>query len=455
MLLYVSWRCSIITIASDIRYKALSLRSRIFKRLVGFAILLLLLVFGLLWLLLDTKPLVISDERINPDVASLAEQVLQRSRRAYQRTYFELSSDEANALITIGRRLYPEINARVNIAENQMLAAATIPVFGERLFLNVSTLVQSSEKEAALDYVQVGRAKLPGRMVLWWGEMTGNWYLRGQQASLVRQAIRQVIVQDNLLIVHYQWPEQFHVNALLRKRDQLQPFGDPARMQHYYQLLASYPVMEARVSLVTYLELLFREAGIRTANDVETSALEENQAAILALAVFLGGAEFEIVLGNLRGAMPVSPRRHQVTLAERVDLQLHFVYSAAIKTLTNRDIGFLAGEMKELLDANPGGSGFSFADLLADKAGIRFAEAALASEASARYLQDALSQGIEEHQILPDISSLPEHIHYDAFVADFEHVDSVAYRAMLRQIESALNALDLYHHSGSRAVLLD
>ena len=40
---------------------------------------------------------------------------------------------------------------------------------------------------------------------------------------------------------------------------------------------------------------------------------------------------------------------------------------------------FSAGEYKELLDSNPYGSGFSFDDLAADRAGIRFAARLLAA----------------------------------------------------------------------------
>lgn len=416
---------------------------RILKWLAWLSASVVLLALVLLWLMLESQPLVVSDERVSPEVASQAEQVLQRSRRAYLRTELELSADEANALITIGRRLYPQVHGRVNIAGDQLLAAVSIPVVNRRYYINVSTLIRSSQSPVFIEYVRIGRLQLPGRFALWLAETAGNIYFRGRQASLVRQAIQQVRVEDNRLVVQYQWPERFEINTLLQLRDQWQPFGDPARIQHYYQLLATQPVQGQRESLVIYLELLFREAGKRSTMDKRSSAMEENQSALLALAVFLGGQEFELVLGNVRGSLPAR-NQLQVTLADRVDLQLHFVFSAAIKTLTNKDIGFLAGEMKELLDTNPGGSGFSFADLMADKAGVRFAEVALASEDSARFLQAYIRNGLTEQQILPDIRDLPEGISYDSFKLDFEHLDSEAYLDMLAFIKQELDALPLY-----------
>ena len=51
--------------------------------------------------------------------------------------------------------------------------------------------------------------------------------------------------------------------------------------------------------------------------------------------------------------------------------------SAGIKLIADSGISFAAGEFKELLDALSGGSGFSFADLAADRAGTHFAKMAV------------------------------------------------------------------------------
>ena len=58
------------------------------------------------------------------------------------------------------------------------------------------------------------------------------------------------------------------------------------------------------------------------------------------------------------------------TLSGRGDLSLHFLYSVILEQVGKENIGLSIGELKELLDSNEGGSGFSFADLAADKAGI-------------------------------------------------------------------------------------
>jgi hypothetical protein len=66
------------------------------------------------------------------------------------------------------------------------------------------------------------------------------------------------------------------------------------------------------------------------------------------------------------------------TIQGRHDLAQHFSVSAALTALQGKKSAEMAGLVKELLDARPGGSGFSFADLAADFAGIAFAEQVLA-----------------------------------------------------------------------------
>ena len=58
---------------------------------------------------------------------------------------------------------------------------------------------------------------------------------------------------------------------------------------------------------------------------------------------------------------------------------------------------------KEMMDATPGGSGFSFVDLAADRAGVLFASAATNSSDSARALQMQVRRGLNTADYCPDI----------------------------------------------------
>ena len=66
------------------------------------------------------------------------------------------------------------------------------------------------------------------------------------------------------------------------------------------------------------------------------------------------------------------------TVHGRHDLAQHFAVSAALTAMSGAKAAEAAGLLKELLDAEPGGSGFSFCDLASDLSGVAFAEWLLA-----------------------------------------------------------------------------
>ncbi|MEN3158042.1 hypothetical protein ABC502_06630 [Alkalimonas sp. NCh-2] len=400
----------------------------------------LIALLALLVLALQTRPLVVSSYSVTPETAHSAEQLALRLRQAYGKTELTITSDEANALIAIARRLYPAVHGRVNIGNQQLLAAVSMPVMQDRLFLNVSALLLPSKQGLAVHEVRIGQLRLSGALTLRLVEWVGNYYLQPVGATQLLAAIQEVSFEQDVLMVRYQLPEQLQLGQVARLREQWQPYGDPKHIQHYYQLLARHHAESANLS--DYLNVLFIEAARRAQ---QGSAVAENQAALLALAVFFGTSKFELLLGDIRSNNRYATAPPRVTLAGRLDLQQHFVYSAAIKTLTNKDIGYLAGEMKELLDANPGGSGFSFVDLLADIAGVRFAEIALGSEQSAAALQRFIvATHLTDADVLPDFRAFPEGIAYDTFREDFDTIESEAYNQLVTAITDALHSLPLY-----------
>jgi hypothetical protein len=75
------------------------------------------------------------------------------------------------------------------------------------------------------------------------------------------------------------------------------------------------------------------------------------------------------------------------TMHDRHDLAQHFVVSAALTAVSGAKAAEAAGILKELLDAEPGGSGFSFADLASDLSGVAFAQRLLAAPEQLKALE--------------------------------------------------------------------
>ncbi len=146
-------------------------------------------------------------------------------------------------------------------------------------------------------------------------------------------------------------------------------------------------------------------------NSHRTDAVFTNKAAILALGVIVGEEKVAAVAKRRIEFVhidTIKAIRTRVTLRNRNDLARHFCVSAALAVLSDEERSMTVGIAKELMDATPGGSGFSFVDLTADRAGTLFATAATKSPGSARRLQETILQSPSVANFFPEIDELPE-----------------------------------------------
>lgn len=170
----------------------------------------------------------------------------------------------------------------------------------------------------------------------------------------------------------------------------------------------------------------------------------ENRAAIFGLAIVLGHEGIEQLVGQ---AVTLEQRKQlagtigTARLRERQDWARHFLVSAATELLADRVTGDTMGVFKESIDSQAGGSGFSFADLLANMAGMRFAERATASDASARQVQAGLAEGFRVDSIFPFAADLPEGIPANSFERDYGGVEGAAYARLVRELEYRLQEM--------------
>ncbi|WP_147869417.1 hypothetical protein [Stieleria maiorica] len=153
-------------------------------------------------------------------------------------------------------------------------------------------------------------------------------------------------------------------------------------------------------------------------NSDAADPVHTNQAAILALGVILGDEHVATLArrsldDSHHGA--ISRLRQKVKLHGRGDLPRHFWVSASLTLLADGNRSTSVGVTKELMDSNPGGSGFSFVDLVADRAGVLFAMAATRDATSATTLQQTIRDGLDAADYCPPIEGLPEGISRDEF----------------------------------------
>jgi hypothetical protein len=165
---------------------------------------------------------------------------------------------------------------------------------------------------------------------------------------------------------------------------------------------------------------------------------QEGRAALLVLATYLTGIKLAVVLPE--SAKWPRPRRVKLTLLGRHDSAQHFVVSAAMAAWAGEPAANAVGLFKEIQDSR-GGSGFSFADLAADRAGTRFGELVAGGSPRLRY---ALRSTLTDSELAPSLDGLPEPFSAADFEQRFGSGDNAAYRQVTTEIERRLAALPLY-----------
>lgn len=403
----------------------------------------LLLLALIIFLLFDFKPVVQNIYPVTPDTALQAEAFGSRLREGGLQKHLHISLHESQALIAIGQRAFPKVQAEVKMIADRASLALSYPILSGMLHLNMQVSLVSNEGGDWLEQVQLGSLSIPGAWALRAFSWQANHMLGTAEVVHLIHAVEQVQLEPNVVRFLFTIPDDLKGGFLSGLRLQRFLFVEQDRLEAYLQLLQTHYQQQKSQELSSYLSVLFR-ASYAQSQQPNVSAVSENQAALLAMGVFFGPVHFDWLLDEGRNFVLIRPAPEQVKLAERFDLQQHFVYSAVIKALTNREIGLLAGELKELLDTNPGRSGFSFVDLLADKAGLRFAELALQSERSARSLQSFFLQTVDDSDLLPVFDSLQEGIQYDQFLSYYVGLDSVAYQKQLALIQKKLVEMPLY-----------
>jgi hypothetical protein len=134
----------------------------------------------------------------------------------------------------------------------------------------------------------------------------------------------------------------------------------------------------------------------------------------------------------------------QPTMRGRPDLAKHFFVSGTLVAIVGSEGARSAGLLKELLDAN-GGSGFSFRDMAANRAGIVFAHAVLGGSLPL----GEVAQSFDSEAYLPPVDDLREQLGAEEFFRDFGAVGDERLTAELARIEQRIMALPAYEQAGA------
>lgn len=345
----------------------------------------------------------------------------------------ELGLPAADASVQLQGPSQFEVNALVALPDK----VRTIP-----LVARFSSAVTPGRFSVTTESVTAGEISLPGVLGAPIGAIAQRLVRSDTTARIFIEAGTDLSVKNDRVVFAYDrdaLPPQF-IAALTGQAEG----GEIAELtrsyvDHIRQISVGVPEQDRFVRIVSGV---FAMAKTRSAQP-ESDPIAENRAAIYALGASIGHPEVKRLVGKeifasgdgfaLRNAIGRIPLRN------RVDWTKHLWVSAAIELASNESTSLAIGMLKEQMDSRRGGSGFSFADLAADMAGIRFARLATSSESEARRAQSLLAEGFDPAILMPPAADLPEGLREHVFEQEYGGVNGPGYRRVVQMINDRLD----------------
>ena len=294
-------------------------------------------------------------------------------------------------------------------------------------YVNIDAVLRETGELPRFEHLKIGSVPVPSVLADYALRDVLRRAVETDRGGLAADLVKGVSVGDGRLTVKYQWSETFAERA----RTVLVAPEDQARLRAYQHRLVEIVAQAPRqVSLATLMPPLFLLALDRGATG---DIVRETRAAIIVLTFYANGKGLDEIVSAARSWQRPAPRT--VTLAGRDDFPKHFLISAALAAEAGTPLADAIGVYKEIEDSR-GGSGFSFNDIGADRAGTRFGELASRSPERARKLANAVAGGVRESDFMPDVSDLPEFMQDSEFKRRYGGVGGAEYTRMMATIEA-------------------
>src|SRR5574343_503137 len=407
------------------------------RRFLGkLAIIVLLPVAAVLLLAVlatDGRPLVDRGEAISPNAVAQARNLLAANDpRQHQRGEIRTLVVPAGLLdeginYLAGRYLHGRGALSLQDGNAGLALSTDMP---ERRFLNLRAVLAPAKGIPRIASIRLGSLPIPAVLVEFAVARAISACGFEKEWELAGQALRNVSFDaaGKTASLTYAWEP----GILDRARAAALSEADIKRLRESQLSLAALLAHRAPGARVSLAEIL--GATIPTSEDASL----RGRATLLILASHLAGKDLAAVVPAARNWPRV--RWVNITLAGRHDLAQHFVISAALAAWAGEPVADAIGLYKELEDARHG-SGFSFIDLAADRAGTRFGDALIKNP---EQLLAAMRNPFRDEQLLPAVSDLPEYLYQPEFKRRFDSPDSPEFKALASEIERRLDTLPLY-----------
>jgi uncharacterized protein YfiM (DUF2279 family) len=393
------------------------------KRLL---ILLAIFVAMALALMLERAPRVASVPPPTAEQAQTAQAALKRVQAAAGDDAlhdFALSWRDARAIAAMGARATGADRLRLSPDGSGVRVEASYPL-ALGLWANVDLRAGAASGRFPPVDMTIGRLPVP--------DFVARWGLRIGRHALARRGVA-LPPLDTVIFGLRADPEQLLVRMRVPAgigavRTAATGNIDATAVARRFCALSAAQQHEPSPRFEVHVRRAFEDAGTP----------QSNREALVALAMFVVGHEAgQLADDAARLARDCASAENAVRLRGRADLAKHWALSAALAATLGPGLSSAMGELKEVADSGPDGSGFSFIDLAADRAGIA---AALAATDPSRAAVTArrLAATAEERLLPVKALALAEGLSEAEFARRFVDVRSPDYAATVRRIDRVL-----------------
>jgi hypothetical protein len=403
------------------------------------------LILGcLLWVVLDSKPLLDTSGTAQASDRSVTHRILQTGIQPgvgdnpHEKKLVLTAEDitAASNFILSRKRLTGRAVCEIHHDQLSLQLTVKLPTLGSQRYINLSLTTRQPHQTFQINRLKLGSLTLPYPL----GDGLASILIRIPPLARIgragEQMIKEVKIENDQLRVTLNWNR----DLLMQTQGSLNDLADQQLVQVYQNKLADI-VNTATASRFVRLGRLTQgmfELAKNRSSAANADPIAENRAIIIVLAAYSNGKD---IAADLPGG--ITPQRRGVLLNKRIDTAQHFLGSAALAMSGQGALVETIGLAKELHDTHDG-SGFSFIDLAADQAGALFGKNAIRSHEKALRMQDIMSRSMDESQFIPRLKDLPESMNAEEFTTRFHHIGSPAFNAIKQQITDRINALTIY-----------
>ncbi len=409
-------------------------------------------------LLIDSKPAVIRVEEVKPETLrqsrKLVKEILKTLDSNSEHREISLDSTQASGLLAIASRTFPFLSLRLNQIDRDWLVTGTLRLGSMGAYVNTRTYLAAGNISLDDTTTEIGGLEFSNRFLLETGIAMVNSLNSNNTNINPEHLYRAIELRDSKLRVEAHPSLNYSelknnlkqsANQAIKHATLNQDYSN--QISHYLKLLNKLTgylqgLSGNSLSLFDLAQPLYVEASTSPNGD---PADIENKYALLALVYFAGDYPIQrLITSAYAPRIAEPPANNKLLIRGRRDLTLHFLYSAALEMLASDEISFNIGELKEISDTARGGSGFSFVDLMADRAGIYFARTSTASAEVAFRLQQNVKQTSSEDDFFPDISYLPEGLNAEELEQTIGNTKSKRYQQIVKDIDGRIARLSIY-----------